>query len=117
MWDRRYNGIGWRFYAFNKTNVAWSAPGGWNDCDPQSMINVTVPGTGWNIKTVVSLSPSMVQTWLANSNSNYGVLMRAVTGSVSLTYNDSVATRMPTLRVHWTTIPGMTLCLNIAFVD
>ena len=62
---------------------SWTQPGAWADCDPINNVTISVANSGYTTQSF-SLSPSMVQAWVSGTAANNGVLLRALTGVVSV---------------------------------
>lgn len=104
-WDTKprgnYKGIGWGCRMFNSSFVipncaatstccggpTWTVPGGWLDCDPRFNMTATLSNVYQRASNVaVNIDPGVVSSWIRSANNkNYGVFIRAIGGSISIT--------------------------------
>ncbi|KAG2501539.1 hypothetical protein HYH03_000046 [Edaphochlamys debaryana] len=112
----RFKTTGWRYARYNGTGpVPWSEPGGWADCAPSDLVSLVLPGNGAYgfVQQTLELDPARVAGWLANNGTgNWGLLLRAVNGSVSLLTSQwakdaSWPLRRPALSVTCSTDPAL----------
>lgn len=123
----RYLGTGWRFHRYNATgqhSLNWTEPGGWADCDSRVNISFTIPGdyAYHNLSKTFPIDTGLVNEWLQNGGAtNYGLLIRAVTGSVALmsSYSDTISVgQKPALRIKYSTEePSPVVSYPVQFTD
>ncbi|GIL52654.1 hypothetical protein Vafri_8455 [Volvox africanus] len=109
-----YKSTGWRFSRWNGSiSIPWTQPGAWADCSPDVTISLVVPANGayGYVSQTIALDPAKVASWRVNNGTaNYGLLFRAVNGSLTFITSqwkkDSPALRRPALSIAYLTDPA-----------
>ncbi|PNH08902.1 hypothetical protein TSOC_004508 [Tetrabaena socialis] len=109
---RSFNSTGWRFSGWvGNTSVPWTSPGGWADCSSKVNISfvVDVNGQYGYVSKTIALDARSVQGWLSNNGTaNYGLLFRAINGSISLVHSQASGglLRRPALSLSFDSAEG-----------
>ncbi|GLI68052.1 hypothetical protein VaNZ11_012347 [Volvox africanus] len=106
-----FKSTGWRFSRWNgSVSIPWTQPGAWADCSPDVNISFVLPVNGayGYASQTIALDPAKVASWRANNGAaNYGLLFRAVNGTVSFItgqwQGDNPALHRPALTVTYST--------------